>query len=253
MQNEAQKLLINELHVRKERNASYSLRAFAQHLGFSPAHLSQLISGKRNFTADSLSMIAQRLCLSPDEEQRLLMTTLWRRQGEESVPVQKRQLKEDEFRLISDWWNFAILSLAKLKNAKADSAWISDRLGISKSEAQISLERLLRLNLIKSSPRLERTGAPLNIDSTMGSEAIQSYHHKVLDLAQDRLTQVPAQERDYSAMTFVADPERLPEARQMIEEFQDKLSTFLEGTHPKKAFMLTCQLFPVEKKQEKPT
>ena len=59
------------------------------------------------------------------------------------------QIKEDEFELISEWYFIAILNLAQVKNHKAYSDWIAQKLGISNEEAFHALEVLTRLKLIK--------------------------------------------------------------------------------------------------------
>lgn len=244
---EATQLLKEELESRKKRNAQYSLRAFAQSLGLSPAQLSQLMSGKRNYTAPVLLQIAQRLHLSPEQERHLLASALVPSSVSKNQ-IQKRQLDEDQFRLISEWYHFAILSLSKIRGAKADPLWISDRLGISVSESREALSRLRRLAILEEGKTLRQKTAPLNVASQTPSRAIQAYHQKILSLALEKLGSVPPDKRDYSAMTFAADAEKLPQARKMIEDFQDKLADFLQTSNAKEVFVIACQLFSMERK-----
>lgn len=244
---DATDLLKEELKIRKERNPQYSLRAFAQALAISPAQLSQLMSGKRNFTPDVLSLIGKGLHLSPEQELQLMTATLLPRRHPQAVEKKKRQLQEDEFRLISEWYHFAILSLAKMRHAQADPFWIADRLGISVNDAREALERLVRMEIIAEGKSLKQISAPLNIVSQVPSRAIQSYHNKILNLATEKIESTPLEKRDYSAMTFAADPSKIEEARKMIEEFQDRLSNFMGTTQAKEVFVLSTQLFSLEK------
>jgi uncharacterized protein (TIGR02147 family) len=243
---DATDLLKEELEIRKKRNSQYSLRAFAQSLGLSPAQLSQLISGKRNYTAPVLSQIAQSLNLSPNQERHLLASTLLP-SHDAKQQIEKRQLDEDQFLMISEWHHFAILSLGKIHGAKADPFWISDRLGISVGEAREALSRLKRLDIIEDSKMLKQKSAPLNITSETPSRAIQAYHQKILSLAFEKLSTVSPEKRDYSAMTFAADVKKIPQARKMIEEFQDQLSDFLQTPNAKEVFVIACQLFSMER------
>jgi uncharacterized protein (TIGR02147 family) len=243
---EAAQLLRVELAERKQRNPNYSLRAFAQSLGISPSQLSQLISGKRNFTVDVLGQVSKALALSPEQERQLVARTLVPRTLAREERA-KRQLAEDEFKLISDWYHYAILSLGKVKNAKADAFWIADRLGISVAEARGALDRLKRLDLIDDSKTLRQKEKPLNISSATPSRAIQAYHQNILNMAQARLSDTPIEKRDYSAMTFAADATRIPQARKMIEEFQDQLVDYLQTPHSKEVFIIACQLFSLER------
>lgn len=247
--NDAITLLRDELARRKERNGSYSLRAFAQSLSISPAQLSQLLSGKRNFTSEVLGQIARSLHMSPEEERSLLTQTLLDKARTPSVERAKRQLQEDEFRIISEWYHFAILSLGKIRGAKADPYWISDRLGISVSEARTALERLRRLEIIEDGKLLKQKIAPLNVVSEVPSRAIQAYHQSILQMALQKMPQIPLEKRDYSAMTFAADPAKIPQARKMVEEFQDRLAEFLQTPNSKEVFVIACQLFSLERTQ----
>lgn len=245
--NDVVRLLKEELEVRKKRNPRYSLRAFSQSLNISPAHVSQLISGKRKLTPQILSQISKALNLSPEEERSLHTQVLIPQYLQPGQEVGKRQLKEDEFRVISDWYHFAILSLCKIKNSKADPFWISERLGISVAEAREALERLVRLNILENSQFLKRKSAPLNVISETPSRAIQAYHNKILNMALDKLSTVPVEKRDYSAMTFLADPQKIQPARKMVEEFQDRLADFLQTPNAKEVFIVACQIFPLER------
>lgn len=243
----AARLLKNELAGRKARNSSYSLRAFAQNIGISPAQLSQLLSGKRNFTADVLAQIAKALHLSPDEEYSLMTHTLLEKSKVRPEEKRKRQLEEDEFRLIAEWYHFAILSLAHVRNAKADPFWISDRLGISATEAREALARLRRLKILDEGKALKQISEPLSVVSDAPSRAIQAYHNRMLGLAAERLANTPLEKRDYSATTFAADPAKIPQARKMVEKFQDQLADFLQTPKANEVFVVSCQIFSLER------
>ncbi|HEX7676473.1 MAG TPA: DUF4423 domain-containing protein, partial [Bdellovibrio sp.] len=125
--------------------------------------------------------------------------------------------------------------------------WISSRLGISVVEAREALTRLIRLGVLEDSRNLKRKARPLNVTSDRPSRAIQSYHHKILNLAIEKLPVVPLHKRDYSAMTFLADAEKIPSARKMVEEFQDRLVDYLQTPNAKEVFVLACQIFSLEK------
>ncbi len=90
------------------------MRAFAQWLNFSPAQLSQMLSGKRTVTPQSLKKIMDKLGLSPYEKSQLLEMLLKGKMNEAPANNQKIRLEEDRFRLIADWYHMAILSLTKV-------------------------------------------------------------------------------------------------------------------------------------------
>lgn len=133
--------LLQELKTRQFRNKSYSLRAFAHSLGISPASLSKILTGKRELSLGLAEKIAER-CLFSTEERRNFFAGI-----QEVRPVKKQAshhvLEIETLAVIADWYHYAILSLAKLRNQHANATWIAGRLGISKRDAQSALERLI--------------------------------------------------------------------------------------------------------------
>ncbi|MBX2987952.1 MAG: TIGR02147 family protein [Bdellovibrionaceae bacterium] len=244
MKTDLRERLRDELKSRQKSNQAYSLRAFAQSLQLSPAQLSQIISGKRNVTPKVFDQIARRLNFSPFERRRLFEGTVARdrQAGEEKRSF---QLREDQFRLISDWHHFAILSLAKLKGAKNDPAWVAKRLNIKFYEAKEALLRLQRLDILDSGPCLSQKTDPLRIASGVPSEAIRKYHRQILALAEEKITETPLEARDFSAMTMAIDPKNIPLAKKAIESFQEEMVSLLEKGNCQAVYTFSCQLFPV--------
>lgn len=248
VQNYASALLKKELDQRKQKNPRYSLRSFAKNLGMSPAQLSQLISGKRRFSTESLRQVSEHLRLSPEQASVLFSRTLLPAHISNPDEQRRKLLAEDEFRTIADWYHFAILSLGKIRGAKADPFWIADRLGITPTEAREALARLVRLGILEDGKILKQIAPPLNIVSEIPSAAIQSYHHRVLNLAQEKLRDTPPARRDFSTITLATEASKIPEIRNMIEEFQDRLAAFAEPGNSQEVFIFACQFFSLERK-----
>lgn len=247
---EATELLKYELEQRKKRNPRYSLRAFSQYLELSPAQLSQLLSGKRPFTIETLTLISEKLHLSPLESERLVTETLWRkidprRSANQNEEV--RQLEEDQFQMVASWVSIAILSLAKKSKAKNSASWVAAQLGVSESEAAICLERLQRLGLIATGPELKRLTSKIHQKSPTPSPAIQRFHRGLLDLAERKLASVAVENRDYSALIFLADAKKVEKARKLIQDFQDQLADLMKNPNQEgQVYAVSCQLFPIE-------
>ena len=240
--------LLSEYRKKKETNSSYSLRAFAKFLEISPPALSQVLSGKRKFSRINTLKVAKRFSLSPIETKELIKSV--HNDGlEEKDTFNELQLKNDEFLIISDWYHLAILSLAKLKQNKADLKWISDQLGISVLEARDALLRLKRRNFIKEeSGRLVRAlNTALNIEPGVTSSAIQKYHKQNFKLAEKAMEVESLEHRKFSSVTMALDPKKLGEAEKMITHFKKKLARFLESGEKKRVYTLSIQLFPVSK------
>lgn len=235
--------LKNELKERQERNPSFSLRSFAKWLGVSPAHLSQLISGKRKVTPKVLKTVSSRLGLSPSERTAFLKRTL-AIESDRAGQV-KLKLSEDQFHLISDWYHLAILSLLKISGAKSDPRWIARRLGITATQAVEAVSRLERLSLIETAPSIKRTSMPLKVSSEVRSDAIRAYHKQNLRLALEKVDTVETQLREFQAVTMAIDPAKLPRARKLIEDFLTQMDELFDGGKPSEVYTVALQLFPV--------
>jgi len=238
-----------EFKSRQKRNPQYSLRAFAKSLEMSPAQLSQILSGKRNLTVKAIHRLSSKLSLSPLEKENFLRS--WSSQTQTIEVQQKRILQDDEFKLISDWYHFAILSLAQIRNSCTQPSWIAERLGITVAQAKEAVLRLQRLGILGPGPDLEQISPPLSVVSEIPSEAIRSYHRKILNRAQEQLEAVPVEERDFSALTVPVSKKNIGRYRSLIEKFQEDLSKLARPSSDDEIYMFSCQLFPLQISKER--
>ncbi|MDX9731779.1 MAG: DUF4423 domain-containing protein, partial [Bdellovibrionales bacterium] len=142
--------LRRELDRRLSVNPRYSLRAFAKHLGMSPGELSEILREKRPISAKACQKVARAMDLSPTEFKHLLVLSATS-ETPMAAPVfhPSNRLGEDHFRLISDWWCFALISLLDLEDVRWERAVIAKKLGITPLQAQGTMERLERLGLVR--------------------------------------------------------------------------------------------------------
>jgi transcriptional regulator with XRE-family HTH domain len=119
-----------ELARRSAQNPRYSLRAFARHLGVDHSTLSQWMRGRRPLSARTIERLGARL----------------------RVPARRlRVFVESRGRAGPE---FAILDLVRREAFRPDSRWIAGELGITPDEANVAIQRLLRLDLLRmASPR----------------------------------------------------------------------------------------------------
>ncbi len=239
--------MLQELTARKNRNSSYSLRAFARDLGVSPAALSQYLGRKRELSPKNRRSIADRMKLSPLEQKAFTLKTgdpLERTDTHEAV-------SEDRFRLIGSWLSLAILNLARLDGNQANVDWIADRLVVPVEEAREVFERLLRLELIEiKSGRMVRTTQPLTTTSDVPSEAIKKYHLGLLRKVELALLDLPVSERDITAITMPTDPEKLLEAKKILKRTHHRIAKLVGTSKASEVYVLSTQLFPLTKKRK---
>ena len=245
MQN-AVEMLNSEFNKRKGRNPNFSLRSFAKWLKISPAQLSQMMTSKRPITINSAQKIGDRLGLSPIEK-KALINSLLREKGSLPPPTDSKRLhmKEDQFRVISDWYHFAILSLTKVEGAKPDPRWIAQRLGIQVDQANQALLRLERMGILQIKPTFKQICEPIEVVSSIPSEAIQKYHKQNLNLAIEKIESVPVKFREYQSISISLNPKHIKIFKEHIDEFLDQVDELSDQKEGSEIYNLNVQLFPL--------
>jgi uncharacterized protein (TIGR02147 family) len=242
-------LLRETMINRTKSNPAYSLRAFAKHLQFEPSFLSKLLSGKRNFTEGVILKLASRLSLDPELTSRYVERA--REAKPSKVPKTQiyRELELDQFRIVADWYHYAILELLLLKNFRANPSWIAKKLGISKFEAESALERLIRAKMIRQNSEtfVNTPDNHTTLKNAFSDIAFRKLQEQILRQALQALENTPIEERDQSSMTMAIDKSLLPEAKKRIRAFRRQLTAFLqENKRPKdEVYQLSISFFPV--------
>jgi len=251
MESYCQELLRGELAKRKARNSQYSVRAFARDLGISNTALSDVLSLRRELSRKNILIAAEYLGWSPQQKKRV-MDELRGVEASDTLD-EKLELEEDTFRLISDWFYFGILNLAKLEKNQADPKWIAKRLGISMVEASDALLRLKRLGYLETeNGRLRRTAAPIRTTQDIPSAALRNYHRQNLKKSEEALDEIEVHLREVSAITLALDPSRMSEAKHVIQQFRRKLAkTFDAAGKPSEVYTLAIQFFPITREESR--
>ena len=160
--NEGIRCLHEEFTSRSQKNARYSLRAFAKHLGVSHTLLSLIMAGKRPLTLKTAKLVSERLELPPEKAVSLMRAGAEAKVKNYNYKYEYLDLKT--FDLISDWVHFAILSLMETTQTLVNSKWIAKRLGINETQAKVSFQRLLDVGLIaEKDGRWCQTGKPIKV------------------------------------------------------------------------------------------
>lgn len=238
-------ILLQELVKAQARNPNYSMRAYSQKIGLAQSAISEILSGKRPITKKNAKKILVGLNKDPEEVFQLLGSS------EDSSTPKYTPVDIDAFRVIADWHNYAILSLAETKDFQSSPQWIANRLGISEKVANESIHKLLRLKMLQRNERsgeLTVTGQQFEAISTMASSALKEANRQNIDLITDALEKTPVAERDFTAITLCFDPSRINDARKMIKNFRRNFNKVMESGHKKEVYKLCVQLFPLSKR-----
>ena len=249
-----QNLLRRKLTEAQSRNPNYSIRAFAAKLKMNSGPLSAILNGKRFISKIIAEQIAEELYLDPQEKADLLklfpekrryvkMTT----KNIDYTDPAYLALSAAQFRAISEWQHYAILSLMNIKDFKGTPEWISTRLGISLNQVEQAIDRLISCGMIeeKDDGSFVRQIPKIRTTDDIIDLSIKKSHEETLDIAKKKLHDVDIKERDFSHITLGINPEALPKAKVLIREFQDKLSELLETGPKSEVYRFSTQLFPL--------
>lgn len=241
--------LQQEFTARCKNNPRYSLRAFAKLLKMEASSISQIFSGKRKASTKVITNVCAILGATPYQQERYIANAKARfktPQGESRSAV---LMDEDTFKVISEWYHFAILELVNTEGFQGRGAWIARALGISTAEAQIAFERVERLQLIRNEEgRWVRTSKLLsNFSPGMTSAAHKNLQRQILQMALAAVDNTEAEAKDITGMTMAINMEKLPEARKIIAKFRRDMSAFLEEGPQSRVYQLGVQLYPLSK------
>lgn len=227
----------------KLKNPQYSLRALARKAGLSPAALSEILNGKRRVSLERAKSVLERLGAGLDKIDDIISDI-----DKGTVSSKKTyQLAIDQFYLISEWYNFAILSLAETEDFDDDPNWIAERLNISAVNARKSLERLERLGALKRNRKgqLVTTGTQLATPDEIANRGLRQQHLEILEKCKDSLEQNQVHERDFLGVTMTLDPQDLPLAKKSLREFMVKFCSRFEKGKKKEVYRLNLQFIPL--------
>jgi uncharacterized protein (TIGR02147 family) len=253
-------LLQDELDLRRKKNASYSLRAFAKHLGVSPAYLSQLFSQKRGLSEKVAFQFAQKLNWKGAKKK--IFVELIRYEKTKDVDtrhnllrditsykknIKYRDLRIDEFEFIAQWIHAALLEMISLKNFRAEPKWLAKRLGVSQTDIEVALRRLLRIGLLKfENSVLVKSDTHFRIRD-ISSEAIRQFHKTHLQRAESALEKQSQEERDITGITLAFDRKKLDQVREAIRQFRADINQLCSESDSKDSiYQLSIQFFRLD-------
>ena len=214
-----------------------------------------------NFALSSAEKISNKLELSPKEKDRFISSIFeiksLKRLASFPLKPKKEELlldqTETQYKILSEWEHYAILSLLECDDFQSDVEWISRHLGIAKLRIEQVLQRLKDAKLIKisKSGKIQKTFEKLKTSEDVTSKAIQKSHHESLEMAQEKLKTVPLEKRDYSTVTMAIDSRHMEEAKVLIREFRKRLASLMEDGRKTEVYRLSIELYPLTVLNEK--
>jgi uncharacterized protein (TIGR02147 family) len=253
-------ILQSEFEKRIARNAMYSLRSFARDLGLTAARLSEIFNEKQGLSKDKASEICLALGLNKEEKELFLLSVQAshaRKKVEKleaQVKLQKKLLQKekevstDYFKLIEGWHHFAILELSTMQDFESDSAWIAKKLGITINEAEIAIDRLLRVGLLENIDGIfSKKEDFVHTTTDIPSESIKTYHKQILEKSIDALYFQTIEQRDFSSINFKINKSDIPQIKERIKNFRRDMIQEFSADHGENLYTYSTQLIRLDK------
>ena len=238
--------LENEFETRCRRNPKYSMRAFAKSLSVDSSYLSKVLNMKRVLTKKALYSFAEKLNF-PKE-----LDFIKDSNSTNQVQSNFNELTLEQFKVIADWYHFAILEIIHLDNFLPEVKWISNSLNISYGETYAAVNRMKRLGLLSIDQNGKWVAKPnTTIKNKFSALALKTMQKQILEKAIEAMETTNLTDRDQSTITLCVDKTRLPEAKEKIKAFRRDLMQFLEnGKNKDEVYQMSFSLFPVTRTQK---
>ena len=236
--------LQSELARRCARNAQYSLRAFALHVGVDHSTLSQWLRGRRPITRRSIETLGPTLGLPMAAIDRYIEHS----GREDAATSAANLLTGDTVSVIADWYHFAILELTRLEEFRCDSRWIARVLDISVDEVNLAIQRMIRLDLLdmESVDRwVDRSGDAVVSLESLPPETLERQQEESRRLSNAAVRTVPVAVREHSSITLAINSARLPRAVELIARCRQQLVELLQDGAPDDVYQIEIALFPI--------
>ncbi len=248
--NSVTEFLSEELRRRVRLNPRYSLRSFAKHLRLSPGALSEILRGRRDLSLKSVPSVAKAIGLNSSETAHLMQIAQLAKAKEilaqtaEDKSRERKTVNEDMFNLIADWYHFALLNLLECEGFEWQDQWISRRLNITRIQAKMAMDLLLRLGLIvRKGRQFEGSSSEFASTSDVPSAAIRDYHRQILEKAAQALEAQTVDEREISGSGLALDVARLPALKKELSDFQDRILDKYSKGKKTEVYFLEIALF----------
>ena len=255
----------------KQLKAHYSYRFFSRRAGLASTNFLKLVmDGKRNLGATTVDAFARALKL--DEAEARFFADLVALAQAETVSERNRafdrvaadrrfraarRLEGPLFEYLRHWFYPVVRELAARPDFVEQPAWIARQIrpAISAKQAKAALVTLERLGLLvrDAGGRLVRGETSLTTGHEVRSAMVPVYHRQMIEQAALAVDDVPADERDVSALTVCVRASSLADLKQRIRRFREEMMERCDSEdEPERVYQLCVQLFPLSRSPDLP-
>lgn len=247
----------------KNHNDSYSYSRFSKEIGLPESNVSShIIHGRRPLTKDAAKKITKAMSITKLERQYFLSLVDYINESDPTLRDQffqdlftKKQEslptpQQDQMKYFSQWYYPVIGELSRLKDFECEFSWVKKNLWphITPKQFDSAKEFLESAAVIvknQSSGKYERSQVDLSPGHATYKISVSSYHQQMLSLAEQAISSVKSQKRNFSTMTLVLNKTDIKKAHELIQELQRKLLELeAESSNESEVYQINMQMFP---------
>ncbi|NRA66262.1 MAG: TIGR02147 family protein [Pseudobacteriovorax sp.] len=255
----------------KAESAGFSYRQFSKRCGFSsPNFLKLVIDGKRNLSAESISIFIRVIGLNAKEGMffRSLVEFCQEKDDQRKADLlqvmaklrpfaDERSIDDDSVQYMSHWLYPVIREMAERPDFCDDPYWISRRLNgrTSVRDIRTVLDFLFKAKfIVKSEDGSFSCQDKIVISSDeVKNLALRQYYRTILDQGKDMLSDLALEEREFGSLILTMPVTRLADFKQRLKEFRRSIHKWAldavvdEAEAPAQVVQFNFQMFPQTK------
>ena len=141
--------------------------------------------------------------------------------------------------------------MVQWKDFQENPEWIQKKLlfKVTKPQVKEALQALEKIGLIKRGKNSELLLGTKQFTTTqdISDEAIKKFHEKSLECAKASVREVEVQKRHISSTIISVKATNTKKAKEIIDRFQDELSSLIESGDGDAIYQLNIQYYPLTK------
>lgn len=248
----------------KAKKPSFSFRVFSRRGGFSsPNILKRVMEGQRSLTDQSVKAFCKALALNQTESQffkNLVLFNQAKSHKDRDFYFQAlmkakahrllKPLEMDQYEYYSTWYHPVIRELVSSSSWDGKIESLRKRIfpKLSLSSIKSSIALLERMGFIQKtkSGQYHQTETIITTGVEATQLSLHNYHQNLLKLVSYLLNQLPANERDVSAITLGVNKNRFQDIKLRVQAMRRQLlSEFGHDQTPEDVVLLSMQLLPL--------
>lgn len=250
------------LAAKKLQRKSYSINALARRIGLkSPSTLVMIAKKQRLPSMQSLNLLAVELKLKPEEllYAEVLVGLKGAKSPKEKLAFENRRdklrldssknpLAVENFEAWLKWYHLLVLEMFSLKgkSSTAEQIYKRIRIAIKKECFFEAINELKTRGLLKeTSEGLKTQSHSIKFQSNKSSEALQSFHKRMLEEANISIDHVAVDARFFGELTLAVRQSDWNEAQQAIFDFLKAFNSRFSAKDGDDVYHLTTAMFPL--------